>query len=78
MYIVQNKRHGRRVGVEEGTDTPTMEWFEIGDAIEPTEFELKSFPDRFFKTPEPKQREVAKPEGDSVKRGPGRPAKSEG
>jgi hypothetical protein len=54
-YVVINKYH-TRIGGPDGTHR-----YEVGDEIEPTEEELKAFPDRFRKK-----------DSSQVRRGPGR------
>lgn len=56
-YVVINKYH-TRIGGPDGTHR-----YEVGDEIEPTEEELKAFPDRFRKQDQAR----------AARRGPGRP-----
>lgn len=56
-YVVVNKYHSRIQ--EDGS----LERFEVGEAIEPTESELAAFPDRFRKLEEPSVPRRGRPPG---------------
>jgi hypothetical protein len=56
-YVVINKYHSRIQ--EDGS----IERFEIGDSIEPSEAELAAFPDRFRKLEEPNIPRRGRPPG---------------